>query len=142
MTTQNINGSIGYFLDKHSQIGAFALLNHTSSSPPSGPSVTLEYRYLEGFYKYHIILDGNPELVPYLGAYLGTVGVTVSVAGTSESGSGTTYAGAGGFKYFFTERVSFNGEVQVGHSEFTILSQTQTDSFTQVLFSLSVYFGG
>jgi hypothetical protein len=142
VTTQSVNGSFGYFLDKHSQVGGFLLLDRISASPPSGSTVTTQYEYLEGFYKYHIILDGNPEVVPYFGAYLGTVNVTVSFGGTNESGSGTSYAGAGGIKYFFSERVSGNAELQVGQSTFTIASVSQTDSFTQVLLSLSVYFGG
>lgn len=140
-TTTDVNGSVGYFLDKHSQVGAFVFLENTKVNPPTGSSAQFGYTYLEGFYKYHFRLDENPALVPYVGGYLGTVSVSVTAAGTTETGSGTSYALAAGLKYFFSERVSGNAEFQSGSSTFTIAGLSMTDTFTQILLSLSVYFG-
>ena len=144
-TTTDVNGSVGYFLDKHSQVGAFADVTTVTVSPPTGSSTSAGFTYLEGFYKYHFRLENSPEWVPYVGGYLGLLTVTLTTAGTSSTGAGTSFAGAAGVKYFFSERISMNLEDHIGFASYSITvagtSVTESRSSNTLLFSLSVYFG-
>jgi len=146
-TTTTLYGSFGYFLNKNFQFGIAELLSDTKASVGGGPTIELAISSTDGFVKWHFILPDNPVLVPWVGGYLGILALTVNSAGSTSTGSGTSYGPAVGIKYFVQENTSINAEYRILFSSLTItppsgpsVSATQSDNI--LLFGLSVYFGG
>jgi hypothetical protein len=124
---------VGYFLDKARQIGGSAQALVASSS-----GTTASETYLEGFFKYHFLNPGKPELVPFVGVYAGSI----SIKASDSSGSGTTFAVSAELKYFMDENTSVNGEYIVRRATVNYAGSSADVTDSRLFVGLSFYFAG
>jgi opacity protein-like surface antigen len=98
----------------------------------------------DGFAKYHFYSKGQ-TVVPYVGIQLGFVGLSSSSSGGSDtSGTGFSYGGMGGIKFFLSENFAVNTELNYRHSSMTITAgnsdYTSTEDALTALLGFAIYF--
>ncbi len=137
ITLTQVRVQVGYFLDKSSQLGG-----SVNQFQAKSEDVTVSETGFEAFYKFHFLLKEAPTIVPFVGAYLGSLQIKADFPGGSESGSGTSYAFAAGFKYFFSEHTSGNVEYKSTRSTVKIAGVSADVADNTVFFGISTYFSG
>jgi hypothetical protein len=71
------------------------------------------------FGNYHFVIEKNPKLDPYLGVALVYSAVSASWEGVGTAvtadGSGTTFAGQAGVRYFMSEKLALQAQLGFGY---------------------------
>jgi hypothetical protein len=74
---------------------------------------------IQVFANYHFVIEKNPKFDPYLGMALVYSAVSASWEGAgvaaSADGSGTTFAGQAGLRYFMSEKFALQGQLGFGY---------------------------
>lgn len=110
--------------------------NDGSTSSTSVPGIDLNA-------KYHFIFSKSQTVVPYLGLQGGWIKMSLKSDGDSISGSAGSYGGMGGVKFFITENLSFNTELNYRRYDMKfsgVESKVKVNNLA-LLFGFSVYFG-
>lgn len=118
----------GVFISDNGQVGgAFNNISIFNSF-----DVTIQI--FNGFYKYHF--NPEEEVIPYVGGQAGLVLIEFD----GESGSGISYGGMAGFKFFVTEDLSFNGEFNLLFTTIEVAGVDADVTQTAFLAGMSYYF--
>jgi outer membrane protein W len=133
----------GYFLTDGLQVGATHL--GTVMQVKSGDvTATANMLTLDAFLKYYFYSKGQ-TVIPYVGIQGGALYLK---AKGDAGGSGTadytqtipSYGGMGGLKYFITENVSFNTELNYRHFQFKVDETNVKSDNISLLLGFSYYF--
>lgn len=126
----------GYFVTDRVQLG-ISHLGILAKSDSDSSSDTLSILGFDGFVKYHF-LDKGATLVPYVGLQAGYL----SAKYNDDKGDAMTYGAMGGLKYFVSENVTLNTELNYRH--YDLKSRSSDDKAKSdtigVLIGFSVYF--
>lgn len=142
-----VQANFGYFVTDGLQVGG-AVFNQQSKDEFTSGGTTSESETstmgLDGFAKYHFYKKGQ-TVVPYVGAQLGYVSsTTTDDEGNESDGTAISYGAMGGAKFFVSESVSFNAELnyKLYELDFDFGGTTATADVTDlsVLLGFSVYF--
>lgn len=142
-TTTMFLANYGYFITDGLQVGGSLLTSGTSSEDIYGTETSSVTTGFDAFAKYHFYRKGQ-TVVPYVGAQLGVVGVSMDSGYGEATGSALSYGGMGGVKFFMSEKTSLNLELNYRHYDIDMdydgyTSKSKTDS-TALLIGFSVYF--
>jgi hypothetical protein len=131
----------GYFLTDGLQVG----LSHlgTVIEAKNGGKITLSILTFDAFAKYYFYSKGQ-TVVPYVGIQGGWVSLKAEgefggASGEYSKGVGS-YGAMGGLKFFLTENVTFNTELNYRHYDFTVEDTTVKVDQTALLLGFSFYF--
>lgn len=129
----------GYFITDHIQLGGSVLYMgntaKTNDEKSTSDAIGID---LNG--KYHFYSKGQ-TVVPYLGVQAGYLDLSAKSDGDSASGSAFSYGGMGGLKFFITEKISFNTELNYRRYKMSIESIKANVNQLTLLLGFSVYFG-
>lgn len=159
-TSYTNTGTLGYsyFLTDQVSVGANLLYSGSETEDDAGTSTSNDVTTgIDLNAKYHFIFSKGQTVVPYLGlqggwinmysesTYTYTFGTTTYTGTSDSSGSAGSYGGMAGVKFFITENVSINTELN-----YRAYNITMNDGYSEskmkmnnlaLLFGLSVYFG-
>ena len=134
-----------YFLTDQVSAGANLMINGNKDKYDDGTTSSDLTAGIDLNAKYHFIFSKGQTVVPYLGLQGGWINMAIKSEGESASGSAGSYGGMGGVKFFITENVSFNTELNyrkytVGFT-YGLAEVTSKINDVKLLFGLSYYFG-
>jgi opacity protein-like surface antigen len=134
----------GYFLTDQIQLGVahmgslFKISEDSSSSDGE-----LSIYGIDAFAKYHFMTKGA-TLVPYLGIQGGWIRSKMSIStdggGGDTSANAFSYGAMGGLKYFVSDNVSINTELNYRHYDLKFDDYKMKTDDISVLIGFSVYF--
>ncbi|MCL4456718.1 MAG: porin family protein [Nitrospirae bacterium] len=110
----------GYFITDHIQLGGSVLYMGQTSKTADEKS-TSDATGIDLYGKYHFYSKGQ-SVVPYLGVQAGYLDISAKSDGDSASGDAFSYGGMGGLKFFITEKISFNTELNYRRYKMDITS--------------------
>lgn len=146
----------GYFITDNVQLGANVSENISSTKPytggnPEAFTTNIYQSSLDATAKYHFLqlTKKSIPLVPYVGAQAGYVHVTVKRKNDFNKKQETYnadsigYGGMAGVKFFFTESLALNAELNYKHFDVELLKGLPKLKHDQIsgLLGLSYYFG-
>lgn len=140
-----VNLGYNYFLTDQVSAGANLMINGNKDKYDDGTTSSDVTAGIDLNAKYHFIFSKGQTVVPYLGLQGGWINMAIKSEGESASGSAGSYGGMGGVKFFITENVSFNTELNyrkytVGFT-YGLAEVTSKINDVKLLFGLSYYFG-
>lgn len=142
-----VNLGYSYFLTDQISAGANLMVNGTKTKYDDGATISDTTTGIDLNAKYHFIFSKGQTVVPYLGLQGGWLEMsTKSKDYGSASGSAGSYGGMGGVKFFITENVSFNTELNYRKYNVTfdygsLFEGKDKINDLKLLFGLSYYFG-
>lgn len=144
-----VNLGYSYFLTDQISAGANLMVNGTKTKEDYGTTTTTTKDVTTGIdlnAKYHFIFSKSQTVVPYLGLQGGWIEMTTKSTDGSASASAPSYGGMGGVKFFITENVSFNTELNYRKYNVTydfgpLIEAKSNINDLKLLFGLSYYFG-
>jgi outer membrane protein W len=143
-TTNTNIGILGYnyFLTDQVSAGANLLLMGTKSKDNEGSTSSVVATGIDLNAKYHFTSKGQ-TVVPYLGLQGGWMGISMKSDGDSLSGRAPSYGGMGGVKFFITENIAFNTELNYRRYNIKFSGEESKAKINNLslLLGFSVYFG-
>jgi len=142
--TASVVAGFGRFVTDQVQLG-ISLMGDLSQSD-SGTTSSESKSQLYGadlFAKYHFMSKGQ-VFVPYLGIQGGYIKMLSGSAGSDSSGTAASYGAMGGVKYFITDNLAANAELNYRHYQMdfnsgSFTSKTTTDDI-QALLGFAYFF--
>lgn len=143
-TTHTNIGMLGYsyFLTDQISAGANLLLIGMKSKDSEGSTSSAGITGIDLNAKYHFFSKGQ-TVVPYLGLQGGLMRMSLKSDGDSLSGRAPSYGGMGGVKFFITENIAFNTELNYRRYsiKFSGYESKAKINNLSLLLGFSVYFG-
>jgi outer membrane protein W len=127
----------GYFLTDAIQVGLSHLGSITEGK--NGESAKLTTMTYDLFAKYYFYSKGQ-TFAPYVGIQGGWVQYDLNVGADKYSKGVGNYGAMAGLKFFLTENITFNTELNYRHFDFTVDETKVTVDQTAVLVGVSYFF--
>jgi len=137
--TTSLQGSIGYFVTDHLEVNFAPVMSASESEAGSSSSESTSYSYF-GNLKYNFYQRGSTT-VPFVGLQAGITGYESD----GDTDSAFSYGGMVGVKFFLTEDISLNLELNYLQTTFEAQYPATQDTEYEVssfFAGFSYYFGG